>query len=181
MNRKEFIDGLRDGLSGMPEHEMEERISFYNEMIDEHMANGESEETAIAAIGSVDAAVAQISSEIPLAKLVRDRVRLSGVVPACAGCSFDHVHGLSCDMGHYSCVFYSGSCTCYCGSRNAAGGSNISDVFKCSGRCVRYRRRTYLCRTCRVDLPGQRCHGRLAVKTDRKCTSINKKGSHRKR
>lgn len=75
MNRKEFIDGLRDGLSGMPEHEMEERISFYNEMIDEHMANGESEETAIAAIGSVDAAVAQISSEIPLAKLVRDRVR----------------------------------------------------------------------------------------------------------
>ncbi len=75
MNKKEFADELRGRLSGLPEHDTEERISFYIEMIDEHMANGDNEETAVAAVGPIDPIVEQIMSEIPLTKIVKDKVK----------------------------------------------------------------------------------------------------------
>lgn len=75
MKKQEFADELRGRLAGLPEHDTQERVSFYLEMIDEHMANGDPEETAVAAVGPVDLIVDQIMSEIPLTRIVKDRVK----------------------------------------------------------------------------------------------------------
>ena len=39
MNKEAFLAELRDRLSGLPADGLEERISFYREMIDDRMAD----------------------------------------------------------------------------------------------------------------------------------------------
>ena len=75
MNKERFLDELESRLSGLPKKDIEERIVFYSEMIDDRMEDGVSEEDAVLGIGSVDMVVDQIMSEIPLAKLVKEKVR----------------------------------------------------------------------------------------------------------
>ena len=75
MNKEKFLDELRHRLSGLPQEDIEERIAFYNEMIDDRMEEGVSEEEAISGIGSVEKIAQQIMSEIPLTKIVKEKVR----------------------------------------------------------------------------------------------------------
>ena len=75
MNKQEFLTRLREGLSGLPRDEITERLSFYSEMIDDRVEDGLSEEAAVAGIGPVDNIVTQIVAEIPLPKLVRERIK----------------------------------------------------------------------------------------------------------
>lgn len=82
MNKQEFLAELRKGLSGLPQGDIEERLSFYNEMIDDRMEEGLSESEAVAAIGSVSEVVAQILEEIPLTKLVKEKVKPSRTLKA---------------------------------------------------------------------------------------------------
>ena len=37
MNKQEFLMRLREGLSGLPQNEIEERLTFYSEMIDDRI------------------------------------------------------------------------------------------------------------------------------------------------
>lgn len=74
MTKQEFLSRLTEGLSGLPQDEVEERLAFYGESIDDRMEDGLSEE-AVAAIGPVEGIVAQTLDEIPLPKLVKERVR----------------------------------------------------------------------------------------------------------
>ena len=75
MNKTQFINELETRLSGLPQNDLDERLSFYREMIDDRIEDGLSEEDAVAVIGSVDAIVEQIMEEIPLSKLVKEKVR----------------------------------------------------------------------------------------------------------
>lgn len=75
MGKREFLDELRKGLSGLPRDDMEERLTFYSEMIDDRMEDGLTEDEAVAGIGAVSEVVSQIMAEIPLSKLVKERVR----------------------------------------------------------------------------------------------------------
>lgn len=75
MTKQDFFDQLRRRLSGLPQDDIEERLVFYNEMIDDRMDDGLSEEEAISATGSVDEIVAQILSETPFSKVVKDRIK----------------------------------------------------------------------------------------------------------
>lgn len=75
MTKIEFIAALYEKLSGLPQDEVEERLEFYTEMIDERMEEGLSEEEAVAAAGSVDEIVSQILADVPLASLIREKVR----------------------------------------------------------------------------------------------------------
>ena len=77
MRKSEFIEKLRGALSGLPVSEIEDRIIFYSEMIDDRMEEGLSEEDAVAAVGSVDEVAAGILREIPLARLVREVAKLN--------------------------------------------------------------------------------------------------------
>ena len=75
MDKQQFITRLREGLSGLPQDEIRERLTFYEEMIDDRIEDGLPEEEAVAEIGSVDDIVSQIIAETPLLKVVRERVR----------------------------------------------------------------------------------------------------------
>lgn len=65
MTKLKFLMALNEKLSDMPQNEVEERLVFYSEMIEDRMEEGLSEEEAVAAVGSVEEIAAQISSESP--------------------------------------------------------------------------------------------------------------------
>lgn len=75
MTKQEFSAELREKLSGIPQEEIDERVGFYCEMIDDRMEEGVSEEEAVSQIGSVDDIVSQILEEVPLAKLVKEKIK----------------------------------------------------------------------------------------------------------
>lgn len=75
MRKQEFLAELRKGLSGLPQEDIEERLLFYSEIIDDRMEDGLTEEDTISQIGTVDEIVSQIMSEIPLSKLVKEKVK----------------------------------------------------------------------------------------------------------
>ena len=60
MTKEEFISELRKKLSGLPEKEIEEGLSFYCEIIDDKIEEGFSEEEAVSGVGSVDEIASQI-------------------------------------------------------------------------------------------------------------------------
>ena len=74
MTKQEFLSQLRDGLKGLPEQDIDERISFYSEMIDDRIDEGKSEQEAINEIGSVEHIVEEIAQETPLVTLVKERI-----------------------------------------------------------------------------------------------------------
>ena len=75
MNKREFLARLEQGLSCLPPKDIEERLSFFEEMIDDCVEEGMSEEEAVARVGSVDEIVSQTVAEAPLSKLVKERAR----------------------------------------------------------------------------------------------------------
>ena len=76
MSKQEFLAQLRKGLSGLPQNDIKERLTFYSEMIDDQIEDGVSEEEAISSIGSVDEIVAQAVAETPLMKIAKERIKL---------------------------------------------------------------------------------------------------------
>ena len=75
MHKQEFLNALRQGLTGLPQNDIEERITFYGEMIDDRMEEGLSEEKAVEAIGPVDEVVSQIVEETPLSRIVKEKIK----------------------------------------------------------------------------------------------------------
>jgi len=75
MSKQEFLAQLRKGLSGLPRDDIEERLTFYSEMIDDRIEEGLSEEEAVAAAGSVDEIVAQAVADTPFAKIAKERIK----------------------------------------------------------------------------------------------------------
>jgi uncharacterized membrane protein len=75
MTKLQFLLALNNKLSGLPQNEVEERLNFYSEMIEDRMEEGMPEEEAVAAVGSVDEIVTQITAEIPLVKIVKEKIK----------------------------------------------------------------------------------------------------------
>ena len=75
MCKQEFLDKLRARLAILPEQDLEERLGFYSEMIDDIKEEGKTEEEAVMDIGSVDEIAAQIISEVPFSKLAKERLK----------------------------------------------------------------------------------------------------------
>lgn len=63
MLKTEFLDLLRARLSSLSPQEIEERLTFYSEMIDDRMEEGLSEEDAVSAVGEIDEVVEQILAD----------------------------------------------------------------------------------------------------------------------
>lgn len=82
MNKQEFLGSLKAKLTGLPQEDIEERISFYSEMIEDRVEEGLTEAQAIAQLGTLENIVAQIMSEIPLTKLVKEKVKPSRTLKA---------------------------------------------------------------------------------------------------
>lgn len=75
MSKQEFLVQLRKGLSGLPQEDIEERVTFYSEMVDDRIEEGITEEEAVAAVGTVDEIVKQVVAETPLAKIAKERIK----------------------------------------------------------------------------------------------------------
>ena len=75
MTKQEFLMELRTGLSGLPQKDIEERLTFYSEMIEDRIEDGLSEEQAVLAVGTAKEIVAQTVAEIPLAKIAKERIK----------------------------------------------------------------------------------------------------------
>ncbi|MBP5295383.1 MAG: DUF1700 domain-containing protein [Lachnospiraceae bacterium] len=75
MNKETFLAELRNALRGFPEEDIEERVAFYSEMIDDRMEEGLTEEEAIAQTGAIQNIVSQTIADTPLHKLVKENAR----------------------------------------------------------------------------------------------------------
>lgn len=75
MNKEEFLARLRGGLAGLPQDDIEERLLFYREMIDDRIEEGLSEAEAVSAIGGVDEIVRQTVADTSLVKIAKERIR----------------------------------------------------------------------------------------------------------
>ena len=74
MNKIQFLMVLQDRLCGLPQEDIEERLNFYGEMIDDRVEEGLSEEEAVADVGDVDQIVDQILQEVLLIKIVKEKI-----------------------------------------------------------------------------------------------------------
>ena len=74
MTKQAFLSKIAVGLDGLPQQDIDKTIDYYNEMIDDRIEDGMTEEEAVAAVGSAEEIVSQILSETSLPKLVKARV-----------------------------------------------------------------------------------------------------------
>ncbi len=75
MDKARFLAKLKERLSGLPQSDLDERLLFYSEMIEDRMEDGLTEEEAVAGIGPVDEIVEQSMAEIPLSRIVKEKVK----------------------------------------------------------------------------------------------------------
>ncbi len=75
MNKQEFLETLRNALVGLPQEELEERLTFYSESIDDRMEEGIPEEEAVTQMGETEEILSQILEETPLAKLAKEKMK----------------------------------------------------------------------------------------------------------
>lgn len=75
MTKRQFLNELRDRLEGLPKEDIDSRISFYEEAIDDRIDDGLEEEEAVEDIGTIDEVVNDILRDTPLRKIVKEKVR----------------------------------------------------------------------------------------------------------
>ncbi len=75
MKKIEFLQELRKGLNGLPETDINERVSFYSDMIDDRIEEGIPEEEAVAQIGTPEEVLKEILSDVSLVKIIKQKVK----------------------------------------------------------------------------------------------------------
>ncbi len=76
MLKTEFLEQLRAGLAGLPQEDIDGRVAFYSEMIDDRMEEGLSEEEAVAGAGKISDIVTETLNDIPLKKIVKENMAI---------------------------------------------------------------------------------------------------------
>lgn len=74
MTKSEFINKIKSKLSNFPENIVDDRLSFYTEMIDDYIDEGMTEVEACEQLGSIDEIVESIAEDIPLSKLAKKKL-----------------------------------------------------------------------------------------------------------
>ena len=75
MNKVEFLNELEGRLQGLPREEIRERINFYDELIQDMVEEGKTEEEAINSFGGIDEVVRTIAGNTKMSSLVKERIR----------------------------------------------------------------------------------------------------------
>jgi len=75
MTKTEFLSELRKKLSGLPEADINRSLDYYAEMIDDCVEDGLEEAAAVESLGSIDGIADQILKDIPLPKLVKEKIK----------------------------------------------------------------------------------------------------------
>ena len=75
MNKEQFLDELESRLQGLPKSEIRERINFYDELIQDMVEEGKTEQEAINSFGGIDEVVRTIAGNTKMSSLVKERIR----------------------------------------------------------------------------------------------------------
>ncbi len=84
MTKSDFLNELKSRLNGFSQKDIDESLAYYNEMIDDRMEDGASEEEAVAAVGTPAQAAGQILAEMPLSKLLKVKLSSGKKLPTWA-------------------------------------------------------------------------------------------------
>lgn len=82
MNREQFNQALQAHLSSLPKSEIEKSLTYFNEMIDDRIEDGMTEEEAIADLGNVREIAEKIIAEEPLMTKVKGKLGSPGNIGA---------------------------------------------------------------------------------------------------
>jgi len=75
MSKIKFLLSVHDRLSGLSKDDVEERLSFYSEMIEDRMEEGLSEEEAVSAAGSAREIAVQAAADISVTNITKERIK----------------------------------------------------------------------------------------------------------
>lgn len=75
MTKGEFLSILRRGLSQLPPEEVEKRLAYYEELLNDMTEDGMTEQEATAKLGDPAVLAREILQEQPMTKLVKSRVK----------------------------------------------------------------------------------------------------------
>ena len=75
MARTDFLDELKNLIKDYPVEETEKSIEYYNEMIDDRIEDGMSEEDAVKSLGDVKDIAKEIEIEMPMKTIVKKKVK----------------------------------------------------------------------------------------------------------
>lgn len=75
MTKLQFLLALHDKLASLPQKEVEERLNFYSEIIEDRIEEGMPEEEAVAAVGSIYEIATQITADISLVKIMKEKIK----------------------------------------------------------------------------------------------------------
>ena len=78
MNKAQFIAELRRRISQLPPAEIEKSAAYYEEMIDDRIEDGKTEEQAVAELEDVEVIAERILRETPIHTLVKTKVQPKG-------------------------------------------------------------------------------------------------------
>ena len=78
MTRAEYLERLRACLALMPDEEREAQLAYYEELFDDMLEDGMSEEQVAEHLGAPETVAEELLAEIPMATLVKNRVRAEG-------------------------------------------------------------------------------------------------------
>ena len=76
MKKEKFLSELEKKLKGLPQDDLESRLSFYEEAINDRISCGKSEEEAVLDLGPIDKIVEEIAEQTPYFTLVKERAKL---------------------------------------------------------------------------------------------------------
>ena len=77
MNKQQFLAGIREKLTGLPQNDIDKSLDYYDEMIQDRVEEGLSEDEAVEALGSMEDIAAQILSDTPLPKTMKVNERVT--------------------------------------------------------------------------------------------------------
>lgn len=75
MNKVEFLEELRARLAGLPSEDVRQSCDYYEEMLNDRIEDGMSEDEAVGQVGTPAQAAESVLAEIPLSKLIKARIR----------------------------------------------------------------------------------------------------------
>ena len=78
MNKQEYLVALEYALAQMPPEEREKHLAYYDELICDMCEDGMSEEEATSRLGDPNAVAQELLAALPLATLVKTRIRSGG-------------------------------------------------------------------------------------------------------
>lgn len=75
MNKNEFINLFYQKLDGLPKKEIDDRLNFYLEIIDDKIEEGKTEEQAILEIGNVEDIADEVLNDISVISIVKENIK----------------------------------------------------------------------------------------------------------